>query len=225
MNVATPGQLVYSVTVPCVPESMAVLEDLCEAFIEAGEGLDGHAALILRLSVAEACRNALAQKDPESTFNLVTLRFLRGDAAGPRGLVLEISDPGIGLPIQGKRPPYAAGWVGQTVQVGEVLGQPILAHVEGLGSCSLALGAEGETLKLLALPPRASRSCSLALGAEGETPRPARRELILEALEEKGYGLLALCQCWRVVHFHHESGKGTTLRLEEPRLLLDQVKE
>jgi hypothetical protein len=100
-------ELIYTLTVPCFPDSLMVLEGLTETFIDEGSHLPGDIALVLRLSVSEACRNALNQGAPQGRLNLVTMSVWRLGPADVFDFALEIEDPGTGLQIGGFKPPIA----------------------------------------------------------------------------------------------------------------------
>lgn len=188
-------EVVYALTVPCAPDSIAVLEDLCEAFIRGGNGAEEGVALLLRLSVAEACRNALRQRDPHKPLNLATLRFLRVRGAdGKASLALEVEDPGLGLPVLGLRPAYPGDLVGGEHLLRKVLGQVLKARVE--------------------TPERARLLYS---EAPADFDRVHGRFDLIQGIQESGFGLVAIARCWESVVFTHDPANGTLLRLDGPR--------
>ncbi|MBX3728886.1 MAG: hypothetical protein KF858_06850 [Candidatus Sumerlaeia bacterium] len=186
------SRVIYSLTVPSTPESLMVLEGLGETFLTASDSVPDDIALILRLSVAEACRNALACDAPADRLNLTTLTFVRlGPAKDVRGIGLEIRDSGTGLPIDGHRPPYPDHMVGKEYILAELLDQHVVAKV-----------ADPWSLKL------SSREVN------SRSAGRRTREAILAETGERGLGLLALCRCWSLVRFTHDPERGTTVRLE-----------
>jgi hypothetical protein len=194
--VTADSRIIYSLTVPSTPDSLMVLEGLGETFLTASDKVPADIALVLRLSVAEACRNALACEAPADRLNLTTLTFVRlGQAKDVRGIGLEIRDSGTGLAIEGHKPPYPPELVGREVVLAELLDQQVVAKVNSAW--------------VLTLSSRETNS----RGASRRT-----REVILAETGDHGLGLLALCRCWALVRFTHEPGRGTTVRLEGPTL-------
>lgn len=189
------GQIIYSLTVPSALESLTVLEGLCETFITASEKVTPDVALLLRLSVAEACRNALALPPVTGRLNLTTLTFLRvAPGTDAAGICLEVADSGQGLRIDGCHPPYPKGLHGREVVLAQPLHQQVIAHVTGEWGAKLS---------------------SRELTPEDSLPS---REALMAGSPERGLGLLALCRCWSDVSFRHRAGKGTTVRLSDPNL-------
>ena len=190
----TEEKLIYTLTVPCNPESQAVFEGLCETFISEDEGLEPEVALTLRLSVAEACKNALAQEAGEGHMNVATLTFChRGDKTDPQSLILKIEDPGRGLVVKGSRPPYPGSLVGQKATLFATLRQEVIAEVLS------------QTDVRVYSPDPAEQTAQL----------PARETMVKNA-DPKGIGMLALCRCWHRILYTYDPAKGTTLRLEKP---------
>ncbi|MDX1973608.1 MAG: ATP-binding protein [Candidatus Sumerlaeia bacterium] len=194
------SEVIYAITVPCSPDSITVLEGLCETFLQltGNQGSD-QATLVIRLAVAEACRNALAQHSPAGRISVCSLSFIRESikvGAHPlASLILEITDPGRGLRVAGVYPPYPAQMHSQLYVLQEVLGQTLIARVEN-----------ATTLKLLCLDEADSNSLT-------------RRERI-ERMNERGLGLLALTRTWNRVVFTWDEEKGNTVRLSKPVLEL-----
>lgn len=186
---------IYSTTVPCRGESLEVLEALCGAFIAAaGGGDDGDdSSRVLRLSVTEGCANALRQKPAGDQLAVVTLRFLRPEDGDHGRVVVEIEDPGRGLPIHGALPPYPEALLGRDIAMGGADGMTVTARVE--------------------TPWHACVTCADATGSEPPAPRAAD----IAPLRGGGSGLLLVCRCWRRVCFTARPGGGSVLRLAEPR--------
>lgn len=192
---STDGELIYSVTVPTSIDSFTVMEGLCETFLSEESGISSHMALVLRLSVAEACRNALTRDPIKGQLAVCTLSFLRQQRNKSRSLALEITDPGGGFQVRGKRPPYEAGLVGREIVVLSLLGQEIVADVTSEWSLEL-------------------------IGRDSDEPthHGLTRETLLAGAGEYGLGLLALTRCWEVVRFTFKPDRGNVLRLEGPHL-------
>jgi hypothetical protein len=189
-------QLIYTLTVPCFPDSLMVLEGLAETFIDESSHLPGDIALVLRLSVSEACRNALNQGAPQGRLNLVTMSVWRLGPADVFDFALEIEDPGTGLQIGGFKPPYRSFQQGTETTLLRVLGQDVKAHIEDAYQVRLFAGK--------------------ADSSDDAVPR----EALIQGASEKGLGLLALVRCWQTVIFSYDEEKGTKLRLEKPKLVL-----
>lgn len=190
----TGSELIYTVTVPANVESFTVMEGLCETFLTEEEGISSHMALVLRLSVAEACRNALSREPRTGQLAVASLAFLRQTEGGQRGLALEISDPGNGFRVEGKKPPYPDEFVGGEFVILAILGQEIVARVSSPWSVALTNRDAVES------------SANLT------------RETLLAGAGEYGLGLLALTRCWDLVEFTFDPHKANLLRLERPRL-------
>ena len=174
--------------------SLEVLEALCGAFLAAAGGGDSDdAAHVLRLSVTEGCANALRQKPSGDRLAVVTLRFLRPEDGDRDAVVVEIEDPGRGLPIHGALPPYPDALFGRDIPMGGAGGLNVTARVES--------------------PWRACMSCTDADGREPPAPRSAD----IASLRGGGFGLLLICRCWRRVCFTVAPGGGSVLRLGQPR--------
>jgi hypothetical protein len=189
------GQIIYSLTVPSTPESLTVLEGLCETFITASEKVTPDVALLLRLSVAEACRNALALPPVPGRLNLTTLTFQRmSPGTDAAGICMEVSDSGDGLRIGGCTPPYPSHLHGTEVVLAQPLHQQVVARVADEWRATLS---SRELTPLEFVP---------------------SREALMAGSPEQGLGLLALCRCWSDVSFHHRTGKGTTVRLVNANL-------
>lgn len=194
--VSTRGDVIYTLTVPCVPDSLAVLEGLCETFIADDAHLSSDGELILRLSVVEACRNALAQRRPDQSFSVTTLRFLRlgEDDARIDNIALEVADPGCGFLIDGAFPPYPDGHVGREFLLQSAVGWEVHGIVKD--------------------PLTVQLGCRQAGPGEGDS-----REAVLANIDdqEPPMGLLAIARCWETAEYSHRPGLGTVLRLQFPR--------
>jgi len=192
----TRDNTLYTVTVPCVPESFIVMEDLCETFLGDNDEISPEDAILIRLSVAEACRNALSRQrtgDDEDSFSVASLGFYRA-SAGKAGLALEITDPGAGFRLDGKVPPYPEEMVGTEHRVASLLGQCVIARVESPVDVVLVLRRDEES----------------------DDPEATREEMIMHA-GEHGLGLLALCRCWERVLYSYDPVEGNRLWLEGMR--------
>jgi hypothetical protein len=190
-------QTIYSLTVPSAAESLTVLEGLCETFITESEVVAPDIALILRLSVAEACRNALTLSRVRERLNLTTLTFLRiAPGNDVTGIALEITDSGDGLAVDGVKPPYPPEMLGKRFVLAEPLDQQVIAKVE---------------------KPDRALLFSRALDTEASL---LSREAMIAGAPERGLGLLALCRCWSLVSFRFDPDRGTTVRLEKPTLAI-----
>ncbi len=189
------SNLIYTLTVPCSPESLAVLEELTETFLGGSGQLQPELALVLRLSVAEACRNALSQEAAPGRLNLVTMSFWRIAPGEALDFALEIEDPGSGLEVNGALPPYPPTHVGTSSVIARLLGQGVVAHVED--------------------PYRLRLSVMVLTGAHEE---PSGR-MPLQTKRARGLDLLALASCWQSVRYSYCEAKGSHLRLEKPRLV------
>lgn len=194
-------EIVYSLTVPCVPESLTVLEGLCENYIRSTGSINEQAALVIRLAVTEACKNALAQCAPNGLLSVASLTILQDnpliyDQSLPN-LILEIQDPGPGLLVAGKYPPYPAEMHQQLYVLQEVLGQTLIARIDNATS-----------LTILCLDLAESTTIS-------------RRERI-EKMTDHGLGLLALTRTWNRVQFLWSEETGNTVRLKKPVLTITE---
>lgn len=191
------AEALYTLTVPCVPESLAVLEGLCENYIHSTDAISEQAALVIRLAVAEACRNALKQQHPHGGVSVTTLTILRQEPHVEdntlQNLVLEIQDPGPGLLVAGRYPPYPVEMHNQLYVLQEVLGQTIIARVDDAHSITLLCMDEAESGGL------------------------TRRERI-QKMSDHGLGLLALIRTWGRVQFFWSRTNGNTVRLKNPIL-------
>ena len=188
------GKPIYTVTVPCDPDSMTVLETLCETFLATVPGVEEDKALALRLAVAEGCRNALVQQPGEGSLRLASLSFFRSHtSSGPGALAIEIRDPGPGLAVDGKLPPYPHAMTGRDFSLRGGLGFELLAKVESPWIARLRI-------------------------RELTHPGSCRREDMLSELGRRGYGLMVLCRSWGEVLYHHREHSGTTLRLSAPNI-------
>lgn len=188
--------ILYSLTVPCAEESQVVLEGICETFLSSSQEVSDEAALIIRLSVAEACRNALMQRAPNGGLSLATLTFLTTGSTEKNDLsriILEIQDPGRGLKIDGFYPPYQKSQVGKLYVLSKVLGQTIYARIDDPYNSSI-----------------------MVIDQESEVELP--RKQVVETLESAGFGLLALSKTWRKVKFSWDPKSGNMLRLSRPIL-------
>lgn len=185
---------VYTLSVPSVPDSVTVLEDLCDIYLARVPGLDAEATQQLRLSVAEACRNALSMPAVAGRVASVRVSFFRDTArpTGPRISAMEIGDPGAGVEIEGHRPPYPRSLVGRRFRFLDVLDYTLYCVVDD--AITVHFTAE----------------------AQIDTPRGLTREELLSRAQPRGLGLLALCRSWEVVEFRHRADSGTVLRLESP---------
>lgn len=119
----------YSITVPSFADSYSVLNELCETFITESQFVRAETALMLRLSVSEACRNALHQPTAAGRLSLVKLSFFGGNPKAA-SLRVEITDAGTGFPVGGFKPPYRSFQVGTEQPVITLLGQQVVALVE-----------------------------------------------------------------------------------------------
>jgi hypothetical protein len=194
--IAEDQSLIYTLTVPCAPDSLAVLEGLTETFLGASSHLPSDIALVLRLSVAEACRHALSQQAPPGRLNLVTMSFWKIGASGAFDFALEIEDPGRGIEVNGVLPPYPPEHVKTSSIIARVLGQGVVAHVEDPHHLRLSV-----------------------MELSGDDEESTRRKPTHEK-GEKGLGLLALASCWQSVRVTYDEAKGSRLRLEKPRLVV-----
>lgn len=185
-------EILYTLTVPATAEALPVLEGLCETFIREGDLVSHDIALILRLSVTEACQNALSLKARRGRLNVVTLFFLGNNGALKGAVGLEIRDSGSGLPIDGHLPPYPSAMLGKEIVLDTLLDQEVVARIE--------------TPLRVALFSREVND-----GAEMLTP-----DALNAAPRQRGFGLLALCRCWKSVVFSYDPEHGTSLRLEQP---------
>lgn len=189
---------VYTLSVPSVPDSITVLEDLCDIYLARVPGLDVESTQMLRLSVAEACRNALAMNAAAGRVASVRVSFYR-DAdrhAASRIAAMEIGDPGSGVEIDGCRPPYPHGLIGRRVHFLNVLDYSLFAEVVD------------------------ARTVHFTAEAQPARTAPVTRAELLSVAQPRGLGLLALCRSWERVAFHHEPDTGTVLRLEGPGTLV-----
>lgn len=123
------AQPVYSLDVPSFPQSLPTLTELCETFIAESPQLSAQAAMILRLSVGEACRNALNQATPPGRLSVVTLAFF-GRSGLPGHLAIEVTDPGSGFPVGGFKPPYRSFQIGSQTPILNLMGQEVVAEIE-----------------------------------------------------------------------------------------------
>ncbi|MGF1572547.1 MAG: ATP-binding protein [Sumerlaeia bacterium] len=191
-------ELIYTLTVPCVPDSLAVLEVLCENYIYSSHKITEQAALVVRLAVAEACRNALSQRSSNGGLSVASLTFLREGTKKSEqdldNLVLEIKDPGPGLQVAGKYPPYAEEMHDQLYVLQEILGQTLIARVDSAHDVTILCLDEAESAGL------------------------TRRERI-DKMNDHGLGLLALTRTWNRVTFHFSTEGGNTVRLKKPILI------
>ncbi len=174
---------------------MAIIEDLCEIHIAGPSGQTDDTTTFLRLSVAEACRNALARRPAANRIGTVRLAFFHSPKPGATGGIgaLEITDSGAGFGVNGDLPPYPREAIGKTVHYMDVLDCRLMATVRDAASVRIEASAP----------------------ANGNGV-PLDRELLIARAQPRGLGLLALCRCWREVLFTHEPGVGTTLRLSGP---------
>ncbi len=188
-------EIIYTLTVPCVPDSQAVLEGLCETFLTDSASVTPEMALIVRLSVAEACRNALHQEPVSGRLRLATLTFLRTRSEKDlRSVAIEIQDPGGGLMVRGQTPPYQYPCVENPTLLAEVLDQRIEVVIE-----------DPFTVRLYS---RDSQDLDFE----------KNREEMIRHVSPGGLGLLAICRCWESVRFIYNPEIGTTLRLEDPSI-------
>ena len=185
---------IYSVTVPCEPDSLVVLETLCETFLSTGPGEADEGALALRLAVAEGCRNALVQQPGDGLLRLASLSFFRHRGSRSVDAVsVEIRDPGQGLAIDGNKPPYPNHMACRDFVVTGGLGFEVVARVESPWIASLRI-------------------------REVSHSGNDRRQDLLSELGRRGYGLLMLCRSWGGVQYRHSVDSGTTVHLSEPRV-------
>ncbi|MEQ8822137.1 MAG: hypothetical protein RLY93_18015 [Sumerlaeia bacterium] len=186
-------KLLYTVTVPCAPESIEVLESLTETFLGNIPGASPDELLRLRLSVAEGCRNALVQQPQGRRMNVTTMTFW-GGRFNNIAQAIEIDDPGPGLEVGGHLPPYPPSIVEQAFLLAEVFDEQILATPETPHNLSLTVQS-----------------------LNGH--RRTRDEWVRDA-RTSGYGLLTLCKAWERVEFRYDPIRGNSLRLAQPRPLL-----
>lgn len=130
------AQPVYSLDVPSFPQSLPTLTELCETFIAESPRISAQAAMILRLSVAEACRNALGQATPPGRLSVVTLAFY-GRSGLPAHLAVEVTDPGTGFPVGGFKPPYRPFQIGSQTTILHLMAQDVVAEIESSTVASL----------------------------------------------------------------------------------------
>lgn len=123
------AQPVYSLDVPSFPQSLPTLTELCETFIAESPRISAQAAMILRLSVGEACRNALSQATPPGRLSVVTLAFY-GRSGMPAHMAVAVTDPGTGFPVGGFRPPYRPFQIGSQAPILALMGQEVVAEIE-----------------------------------------------------------------------------------------------
>lgn len=174
------------ISVPSFPESLPVLTELCEAFIAQAPRLPPQAHLLLRLSVAEACRNAISQPFVAGRLSLVSCRLLGSMRDDPEDLAVEVTDAGAGFAVGGYTPPYRPFQIGTQGRIHALMSQEIIATIESPTTVSLT-----------------------ACDCPDDCVEPANHS-------QRGLGLLALCRCWRVVVFCYDPATGTTLRLSGP---------
>ncbi|MCX7020077.1 MAG: hypothetical protein NTY46_14025 [Candidatus Sumerlaeota bacterium] len=151
-------------------------------------------ALALRLAIFEGCRNALVQIPLDGSIGFAQLCFINK----PGGFSVEISDPGPGMMIDGELPPYSRERIGLEYILRQVMGQTVLALIDSPTRIRLRAVNEPESIE-----------------------HQSRLDL-LWGLGKGGYGLLTLCRSWANVIYDHEAGKGTILRLSEPRVIFEE---
>jgi len=182
----------YAVTVPCVHESMVVLEGLCETFLSENNALRESHAFNLQMAVVEGCKNALAQTGSAGRLNITALSFYRSNSNSDSNLIVEIRDPGPGLQIGGAKPPYPISHIASEFVIGGILEQDVVATVLSPYVVSLR-----------------------KVDGEFDAANAVRAEL-LDKAKTSGMGLLILCSTWGRVVFEYDPNEGNILRLSSP---------
>jgi anti-sigma regulatory factor (Ser/Thr protein kinase) len=190
-------EVLHSTTVRADDEPLARLEEASERFLASWPGAAAHDPFVLRLTIREACTNALRHGRPDEQTAIVTLSFIHVGGGEHPGLAVEVTDSGGGMRVGGAAPPYPEAHLGAEFPLLRVLDQEVVARVES---------------------PRRIRLRS------GETPcvsPPPGRGEMLRTLRGGGYGILMLCRCWCHVSYTLVPGRGNVLRLAGLRPVLD----